>query len=194
MKENSLKYIYWFANYGLDSPSVRYRAKFPLDYLKSHHGLKSSLVIPGYSPKKIYRFVQAYFSAMFFPKTDSVIVIQKVRSNFIYSNLLKLLVLVSKVRTIYDVDDAIYLEHPGKTVFFFCRKCSAICVGSEGLADELKSLNQNILINTTPTPHLNIVKESRNEVFRIGWIGFFGGGHKEALVKKPFPCSAKSEV
>src|SRR5688500_1190258 len=86
-----LKFIYWFAFYNPDSPSVRYRAQYPLDYFKNNYGIRSCLIIPSYKPVRILRFIRAYFSALLFRKPDSLIVIQRVSSNFIYATLLCLL-------------------------------------------------------------------------------------------------------
>ncbi len=52
--------IYWFAYYNLDSPSVRYRAKYPLDFFRDEYGIDSFLSIPGYSAKRIFQFLRAY--------------------------------------------------------------------------------------------------------------------------------------
>jgi len=185
---DKLKYIYWFAYYNLKSPSVRYRAKYPLDYLLKNYGIKSSLIIPGYGLKQILAFIHAYFSAVFFQKKGSIVVIQRIHSNFIYANLLKLLVRIKKERTIYDIDDADYLEIPSKTIYFFIKNCSAVMVGSHELAENLSKYNSHIILNTSPVPDLGIIKTNRNQVLRIGWIGGFGGDHKKSLEELLFPA------
>src|SRR4030067_1603790 len=110
MEKKKIEFIYWFAYYNLDSPSVRYRAKYPLEFFRKHKGVESFLVIPGYSPSKIFLFLKAYFSVLFFRRKNSLIVIQRVQSHFIYSTLLKLLVKIRIKDTVYDLDDADYLE------------------------------------------------------------------------------------
>ncbi len=61
MKEgNKLEFIYWFAFYNLNSASVRYRAKYPLDFLKKNQNINSYLVIPSYTTKGIYTFLKAF--------------------------------------------------------------------------------------------------------------------------------------
>ncbi len=183
-----IRHIYWFAYYKLDSPSVRYRAKYPLDFARRNLGISSNLIIPGYAPKRVLSFIAVYFSALFVPQKDSLIVIQRVRSNFIYSNLLKLLVIVRRKLTVYDLDDADYLEYDPGTIHFFARNCSYISAGSLEIAKYLKKINENVLHVTSPVPDYGIVKRERNLVFTIGWIGGFGWGHKDSLYKYLFPA------
>ena len=183
-----LKFIYWFANYIPDSASVRYRGKYPIDFLKEQFGIGAYFISPGYKPMTIFRFAKAYLSALFFRKKASLIVIQRVHSNFIYSNLLKLLIKIRKSKTVYDLDDADYLEYPSKMIYFFVNNCSAVTVGSNELMKNLSKFNKSIFLNTSPTPDFNISKKHKNTRLTIGWIGCFGGGHKESLVKDFFPA------
>ncbi len=188
MEKGKIKHIYWFAYYKLDSPSVRYRAKYPLEFAKESKDISSNLITPGYSPKRLLAFIVGYFSAMFFPKKNSLIVIQRVRSSFIYSNLLKLLVIVRKKRTVYDIDDADYLEGNPKTIYFFAKHCEKISAGSKQIQKHLSQFNHQIIHTTSPTVDLKIVKENRNKIFTIGWIGGFGGDHKNSLIELVFPA------
>lgn len=187
MENRTLKYIYWFAYYDLDSPSVRYRAKYPLDFAKNELHINSTLIIPGYSPKRLFGFISSYLSALLFPKENSIIVVQRVRSNFIYSNLLKILILLRKNRTVYDLDDADYLEPSPGTIHFFARNCRCISAGSQEILKYLKQFNENVWHVTSPTPDLGIVKTDRNKIFTIGWVGGFGRGHEESLYQYVFP-------
>ena len=186
--DKKLKFIYWFAFYNPDSPSVRYRAQYPLDYLKNNYGISFYLVIPSYKTSRILKFIWAYFSALLFRKPNSLIVIQRLNSNFIYANLLRLLIKIQKTNTVYDLDDAIYLENPPRTIFYYIKNCSALSVGSNELYKSLSKFNKNIHINTSPTPNLDISKKHKNSVLTIGWIGEFGGGHKESLTRYFFPA------
>jgi glycosyltransferase involved in cell wall biosynthesis len=191
MSDKKIKYIYWFTYYNLESPSVRYRAKYPLDFAKEQLDIPSKLVIPGYSPKRLLAFLRAYSSALLSPKKDSIIVIQRVRSRFIYFHLLKLLVKLRKERTIYDLDDADYLEHEPKTIHFFAQNCQSVAAGSREIVKYLQQFNENVLHLTSPTPDLGIVKRKRNKTFTIGWVGGFRWGHKESLYLYLFPAIKK---
>ena len=188
MEKRKIEHIYWFAYYNLDSPSVRYRAKYPLDFAKEKLDISSDLIIPGYSPNRLLNFIVNYFSALFFPKKNSLIVIQRVRSNFIYSNLLKLLVIARHSIAVYDLDDADYLEHDPSTIHFFARHCASISAGSPEIAEYLQKFNKNVIHTTSPTPDYGIVKKERNSIFTIGWIGGFGWGHKDSLYQYLFPA------
>lgn len=185
---NKINYIYWFAYYNLDSPSVRYRAKYPLDYVRKKFSIESCLVIPGYNINRLINFIRAYLSALLFPKENSLIIVQRVHSNFIYSNLLKLLVGLRKKRTVYDLDDADYLEHDPRTIHFFARNCRFIAAGSTEILKYLKQYNKHVFHLTSPTADLGISKTERNTLFTIGWIGGYGWGHRESLTKLVFPA------
>ena len=91
-----------------------------------NNGVENYFVVPSYKPKEIYLFLKAYLSALIFRKPNSLIVIQKVQSNFIYANLLKILVKIRKKDTVYDLDDADYLETNPKTIYFFSKNCEKI--------------------------------------------------------------------
>ena len=188
MPQTRIKYIYWFAYYNLDAPSVRYRAQFPLAYAETHLDIQHCLVIPGYQLSRVFKFVQAYCSVLFFPKRDSIVVIQRVHSNFIYASLLKLLVRFRKSRCIYDLDDADYLEFKTKSIHDFAKNCAAITGGSEEIVQYMKQFNNRVYHLTSPILDLKLVKAQKNEVFTIGWIGGFGGGHKESLYELVFPA------
>ena len=190
---NKIKYIYWFAYYNEDSPSVRYRGKYPLEFFKQNYNIASSLITPSYRPKKIISFIKSYFSALFFRKQNSVIVIQRVHSNFIYSTLLKLLLLFRKKDTVYDLDDADYLYCRPNSIYFFAKKCSYVAVGSKAIGDHLVQFNKNIILISSPTPDLKIIKRKRNKIFTIGWIGGFGGDHKKSLSELVFPAIKELE-
>ncbi|MFA5417505.1 MAG: glycosyltransferase [Bacteroidales bacterium] len=188
MPDKQLKFIYWFAYYNLDSPSVRYRAKYPLDFAKEKLGISYCLVIPGYSPVRLLKFIKAYFSVLLFRRHDSIIVIQRIQSNFIYAALLKLLIKIRRSDSVYDLDDADYLDRNPKTIFYFARNCEYISAGSQKIAKYMMQFNQKVHHITSPTPDLNLVKNKKNDVFTIGWIGGFGGGHKDSLFKIVFPA------
>ena len=185
---SDIKYIYWFSYYNLDSPSVRYRAKYPLEFFKENYNIESSHIIPGYAPKTAFSFIKSYCSALFFRKDNSVIVIQRVHSNFIYSSLLKLLVSIRRSDTVYDLDDADYLYCKSNSIYFFAKKCSRITAGSKAIAHHLSEFNNTILITSSPTPDLQIVKKKKSAIFTIGWIGGFGGDHKKSLIEIVFPA------
>ncbi|HOW31191.1 MAG TPA: hypothetical protein PLP88_06465 [Bacteroidales bacterium] len=183
-----IEFIYWFAYYNLDSPSVRYRAKYALDFFKAKKEIGNYLILPGYKPKCIFLFLKAYFSALLFRKRNSLIVIQRVQSHFIYANLLKLLVRVRYNNSIYDLDDADYLQVNPDTIYYFARHCHKISAGSRQIEIHLRQFNAAVFHTTSPIVDLGIVKENRNSIFTVGWIGGFGGDHKDSLIELVFPA------
>lgn len=186
-----MKFIYWFAYYNFDSPSVRYRGKYPLEWMYRERGIGFRLVVPGYRPAAIMRFLQAYFAALLFPRKDSVIVVQRVYSGFIYAGALKLLVRVRRGRTVYDLDDADYLEHPPSTIHYFARHCRCVSAGSQAIVRYLRRFNPNVAHVTSPVIDLGIRKSGRSEVFTIGWVGDLGGDHRHGLFTLLFPALAQ---
>ncbi len=185
---NSIELVFWFAYYTLDSPSIRYRALYPLDFVKKEHGIDYRLIIPSYSFKSIVRFLSAYLQALIFKKSKSIVVIQRVRSNFIYSNLLKLLVATRKQYTIYDLDDADYLQHNPRSIYFFARNCQCISAGSSEIANHFRPFNSNVSHISSPILDLGLLKQKRNEVFTVGWVGGYKWGHKKSLNEFFFPA------
>lgn len=188
LENKKIEFIYWFAYYNLNSPSVRYRAKYPLDFFREHKNVESYFVVPSYSMTGIYLFVKAYLSALFFRRKNSLIVIQRVQSNFIYASLLKLLIRIRNNDTVYDLDDADYLEVNPKTIYYFVNHCEKISAGSKQIETYLSRFNNRIVHTTSPIIDLEIVKTTKNPKFTIGWIGGFGGDHKESLIELVFPA------
>jgi glycosyltransferase involved in cell wall biosynthesis len=56
------------------------------------------------------------------------------------------------------------------------------------ISNYLRQFNKKITLTTSPIVDLNIIKKNRNAIFTIGWIGDFGGGHKESLIDLVFPA------
>jgi len=187
MRNKNIEFIYWFAYYNLDSPSVRYRAKYPLDFFRNCKGIESYLIIPGYSLSRIFLFLKAYFSALFFRRKNSLIVIQRVQSHFIYSTLLKLLIKIRNKDTVYDLDDADYLEVDPDTIYYFAKNCEKISSGSKQIGEHLSRFNNQIVFTSSPIVDLNILKKRKNSIFTIGWIGIFKE-HRESMTEIVFPA------
>ncbi len=183
-----IKHIYWFAYFNMFSPSVRYRAKYPLDAFNEKYGITYSFIYPSYNPKNIIHFLQIYFSILFFRKKDSLIVIERVYTNFIYASTLKLLVRIQKKNTLYDLDDAEYFDQPSGTINFFMKNCEACSVGSRAVKEYAEKYNKKVFILTSPILSHHITKQKRNSIFTVGWIGDFGGAHRESMFQLFFPA------
>lgn len=182
-----IQHIYWFAHFNLDCPSVRYRGKYPLDYAWTQRGITSNLVIPGYQWTQIMLFLSVWAEALIRPKPNSIIVIQRVRSKFVFAHLLKLLVWVRKERSVYDLDDADYLKYDPQTIHFFARNCHYLMAGSEAIAQYFQAFNQQIFFQTSPVVNLDLVKKQRNTLFTVGWVGGYRWAHRESLYRSLFP-------
>ncbi len=187
-----IQHIYWFAYFNMFSPTVRYRAKYPLDLLKEKYGIRNSFVFPSYRPKNLIHFLKVYFSALLFRKNNSLIVIQRVHTNFIYAFALKFLVFIQKENTIYDLDDAEYFDRPVGTINYFMKNCKACSVGSNAVKKYAENFNSSVFVLTSPILRHQITKQKRNSVFTIGWIGDYGGDHRESMFQ--FLFSAIKEI
>lgn len=182
-----LKFVYWFAFFNINSPTVRYRGKYTTDFLKKNYEIDTRIIMPGYHPYTIWLFIKTYLSALLFPPKGSLIVIQSVYSKSLYSNALKLLVKVRKKICFYDLDDADYLRYPPETIYYFLKNCYTVTLGSTELVKNLSKYNKRTVLITCPTPDLKIVKQEKSKPFTIGWIGDFTKGHKETLLEIFFP-------
>lgn len=189
--ESYLKHIYWFSYFNSDLPSVRYRADYPLEELHEKHGISYSIVYPSYDRKSILHFLRVYFACLLFRKKDPVIVIQKLYTNGLYAHALKLLVFVRRQNTLYDLDDAEYLEYPPVAINYFMKRCAACSMGSAALVEYAKQFNSNSFFLTSPVIEHDQVKKERSPVFTVGWIGCYGGAHKDALFTQAFPAIKK---
>ena len=183
-----IKHIYCFSYFHLFSPSVRYRAKYPLELFKEKYSIDFSFVFPGYQPANILHFIRVYISALLFRKKDSVIIIERVYTNFIYSFALKILVLFQKKNTLYDLDDAEYFDHSPFTINYFLKKCQSCSAGSREVKKYAEQYNSDTFILTSPVLSHDITKVERNSIFTIGWIGDFGGSHRESMYTLLFPA------
>jgi glycosyltransferase involved in cell wall biosynthesis len=169
----NLKYIYWFAYFNDNEPSVRYRAVYPLAALREEHGIDYTIVYPGYGLRNAINFGRAFVSALFARKTGSLIVFQKIHTRRLYSTLLKLLLFFRRSNTLYDTDDADYLRFPANNIYYFMRKCSACSVGSTALAVYVSQYNSNVFLLTSPVIAHGKVKSVRSPVPSVGWIGYY---------------------
>jgi glycosyltransferase involved in cell wall biosynthesis len=173
-----IKHIYWFAPFNLKGPSTRYRGFYPLEVLKKDFGINSDFTFPEKSKSGVWNFIKIYSKALLFRRKDSIIVIQKICSNRIYSNLLKFLVILQSKNTLFDVDDAEYLRHNNGTLHFFLKNCKKITVGSSALKEYCETYNKQVYLLTSPIVEHPNQKVKRNLIPNIGWVGDFGNGNK----------------
>jgi glycosyltransferase involved in cell wall biosynthesis len=170
-----MSHVYWFAYYNLDEPSVRYRAKYPLDQLAQRFDIGYTIVYPGYDWISISSFLRAYFSVLFFRKAESWIVFQKINTSGIYTVLLKVLVRLRPRRTLYDIDDAEYVRMPAGVMHYFMRHCACCSAGSQSLVAYINKFNTSVFLLTSPVIDHGVTKTTRTEnQFTIGWIGYYG--------------------
>lgn len=182
-----IKHIYWFAYFNLDEPSVRYRAKFPLQQLKDNHGITYSIVYPGYDLPHLRNFILTFFSVLLFRKRNSVIVFQKIYTKGIYATALKVLLYFRPQHTLYDIDDAEHTRRPVQTIHYFMKKCSSCSAGSKSLMDYIRQFNQNVFLLTSPVIDHGLTKSELQKTLTVGWLGYYGA-HRQSLTQLFFPA------
>lgn len=183
-----VRYIYWFSYFRPELPSVRYRAVYPLELLRSRYGVDYAIAFPGYDGESVLHFLRMYFSALLFRKKDSVIVVQKLYTRRIYALAMKFLFFCRRRHTQYDLDDAEYLVFPPQTIHYFLRRSSACSAGSEELLRYIRHYNPKQFLLSSPVTAHGTRKTRRNELFTVGWVGCYGGAHLECLEQLVFPA------
>ncbi len=185
-----IKHIYCFAFYDMSAPSVRYRLKYPFDLLKTEQGINYDLIHPGYDLKNLSRFLRVFLGILLFRKRHSLIIFQKIYTKGVYANALKILLFFRPKNTIYDIDDAEYIRFEPATVQYFMKHCAICTVGSETLKNYAQQYSPNTVLLTSPVINHQEIKNARNSLFTIGWIGFYNG-HKDNLHQLLFPALKK---
>lgn len=181
-----IKHIYWFSYFNLDEPSVRYRAKYPLQRLLAEHNFTYDIVYPGYDFHNFINFLLTFFRVLFFRKNNSIIVFQKIFTTGIYATALKVLLYFRPRNTLYDIDDAEYTRRPAQTMHHFMKNCSACSAGSQALMEYIGQYNSQVLLLTSPIMQHDITKTKRESILTLGWIGYYGA-HRHSLTGLFFP-------
>lgn len=171
----------------MSAPSVRYRLKYPLERLKKEHGISYDLIHPGYDAKNLWRFVRIFCLILLFRKRNSAIIFQKIYTKGIYATALKILLFFRPANTFYDIDDAEYIRHSPETVRYFMKHCKGCLTGSETLRQYALQFNPNSVVLTSPIIEHKEIKTTRNQLFTIGWVGFYSG-HRANLHEILFPA------
>jgi len=184
-----IKHIYWFAYFDNSEPSIRYRAVYPLAALKKSHGINYTIIYPGYSPRNVLRFLRVYVILLFAGKENKRVIFQKIHTRRLYAFFLKLLLFFCSDITIYDTDDADYLRFPVDTIYYFQKRCAGCMVGSHALRAHALQYNPNVALLTSPVIDHQRIKSKRNDLFTIGWIGYYNA-HRENLHSIFFPALA----
>lgn len=188
-------HLFWFAPYNLVCPSTRYRGKYPLDFIKLKNKFSFHFYYPQRNAIGLLKFLFLIIQVLFFTPKTSIIVIQKVCTGGLYAKALKLLIRYSKLKSIFDIDDAEHLRNAPETLHFFLKNCDTIHVGSEALYIYCRRFNDCVRILTSPVIAHPWRKTNRKKRMTIGWVGDFGNGlpasasfsHKTSLYQLVFP-------
>jgi len=178
------------------SPSVRYRAKYPLDEL-GKLGIRCHLIFPSAQWSHRFRFLfVVLYAALFCRKSTTVLYLQKLYEADVHTRMIQALVKFRNFRIVYDIDDAEYLRHDAQVMEFFMKRASSVTVGSEALKSYAKQHNKRVSVLTTPLPDLVLQADIHFDECVVGWIGDFNEGdieheqfsNKRALYDLVFPA------
>lgn len=176
----NLKHIYFFSSFNINGISSRYRGLYFLKELHKEYNISSTFIYPGYKYQEIYLFLKTYLIVLFSNRKNNIVIFQKIHTKGIYSTLLKLLLFLRPKRTIYDTDDADYLRYYDKNIYYFMKNCQFCTVGSSFLQEYTRQFNEKVVLLTSPVIEHSIVKENKNKILHIGWVGDFGQNHKNS--------------
>jgi len=169
-----VKHIYYFSSYNKTGVSVRYRGVYFLKELYEDYGITSTFVYPGYGIIEIENFILTFLKALFRNRNTTIVIFQKLYTKGIYTCLLKILLKIRPKGTVYDTDDADYLRYFDRNIFFFMKNCQLCTVGSNALKMFSGKYNKHVILLTSPIIKHNHVKQKRNKLLHIGWIGDYG--------------------
>lgn len=176
--------IYYFGN-SPATPSTRYRGKYLLEEVHRRFDARFYFFYPTFF--SFLRIFPLVVRLLFHQDEKNIYIIQKVSNQGKYFSLLFFLLKRVK-KSIYDIDDAMYLIRSKKVVDYFVIHTRAVLVGSESLLAYCQRLNPNVFLLTTALPCPDRVKWSKNQKFTLGWIGIYGTSeHKENLNHFFFP-------
>ena len=196
-----MTHLYWFAYHNAHSASVRYRGLYVVEYLKREFNYSCDFVVPGYSFGNVFRFIRLFCEIVFFKKKNAVIVIQKVHSNGMYARAIQLLVRLSGLPVVYDIDDAEYLRSDPTMLHYFLHHADVCMVGSKSLQHYCMQFSKQVVVNTSPVIGHGVAQEGETDEFTIGWIGGYNTNnpvsadfsHKLSLNELFFPALKKMD-
>lgn len=164
-------------------PSARFRIRQLIPYLAEYDFLITEYAArPSiYPPSRNYLFRVFWFFYLLLTRfvdllngrDSDVIIFQKE----LISSLLTFEVLFKR-KSIFDVDDAIWLKKYSWSVQKIARNCRIIVVGNDFLKNYFVNLNKNIYVIPTAIDskkYFPLMGKKRNLSFTVGWIGTSGG-------------------
>ena len=181
-----VQFIYWFSYFNCSEPSVRYRARFPLQELAEKHEISSAAFYPERTFSSLLQFIKIYCSVLFFRKRNSLLVFQKICTTGWYARALKFLLFCRPSYTLYDIDDAEYTRQPASTMHYFMRHCTACSGGSAALVSYMQQYCKKVFLLTSPVINHGY-RQRQAGVFTVGWIGYYGA-HRHSLQQLFFPA------
>lgn len=186
-----MKKVYWFNFFDTESPSVRYRAVYPLSYLESQQKIRAFHLMPDRSLKTVLKTI-VLFMRLVMNRKGAVMVVQRVSGHGWYSHALLYMVRLFKGRhkTIYDLDDAIYAEMDNDSMIAkLMRAVDEVHVGSAELMEYARQHNPVVVLVTTAVVPGDVKAVSANgDQLVLGFIGCYWGTHFRNMQRLVFPA------
>lgn len=188
-----VKRVVCFAYKDLSSTSVRYRIKYPFDFLQSHRSIRYHMASLN-APWRL--MLLAVKCLLVFSSSSTVIVIHGVSDKSGINTWIQLLLRFRNFRMIYDLDEGDYLKSDITTLSYFLSRANRVTIGNESLSEVVKSYNEVVQFISTPIPDLGLTADIHFEECVVGWIGDYdiedeadeSFSNKRALYNLLFPA------
>ena len=188
-----VKRVVCFAYKDLSSTSVRYRIKYPFDFLQTHRSIRVRTATMNSSWRVVLLILECL---MFFRTATTVMVIHGVSGSDGLSKWIQVMLRFRNFRMIYDLDEGNYLKGDVDSFSYFVNRAHSITLGHESLAEVVKSNNKRTQVIPSPIPDLGHSADIHFDECVVGWIGDYdvedaadeSFSNKRALYDLVFPA------
>lgn len=188
-----LKKIFYFTHGNPSGACVRYRGKYLLRALEDHYNFKTYFVYPSYKLKHILNFFWILILMICTKPGNRILICQKIYRVRIYSKILLYIFKYTRSKTIYDIDDAYYVNHGDTIINRFMKYSNTIVVGSDRLKTYSHQFNKSVYHITSPVILQEKTIKEKPKEFTIGWVGSFNY-HRKNLYELALPAIKEAMV
>jgi glycosyltransferase involved in cell wall biosynthesis len=169
---------------GLNVPSARFRIRQLIHELKSHDLIiKEFPALPSsYAPSGLYNRIEWFGTLLVNRLADLRAASAADPDLYIFQkeliSTLPSFEFIFGSKSVFDVDDAIWLNKSGLSSKFIARNVKSVVVANKYLSDYFRQYNSNIYIVPTAVDSkkfIPLVKTKNDKKFVIGWSGTSGG-------------------
>ena len=178
--------IYYFSHYTPSAACVRYRGKYLLENLHKTKEIKYHFIYPEYSVKMMTQFLFVVFNIIF-TKKKGLIICQKIYRPGLFSKILYYLIRYSGTKSLYDIDDAYYVNYGEVVINKFISASNGVITGSEALLQYAKKLNPNSKKIASSVIRQSVEIKLKPDKLTIGFVGSVNY-YLPVLMEQVFPA------